>query len=210
MIKLLDCHIDGACPARTLLIMSWKVFHLLVSLSVCCTDGCDSRLCWPMSKYAVLDSLSQQGLCVQGICDCLTCSVIRSLVWAACSDPNTLSHKGGHWVARGPPACSLRAATGYSPNHIILLQGYSPRAATGSPRAVTDSSISSSSLVCPTSSSIRFSRLTITSCSRSSIYLLMKPILTTCLTPVTLFSQCPAELDPTTCCRCPPTASCHQ
>ena len=137
---------------------------------------------------------------------CLTCSVIRSLVWAACSAPNTLSHKGGHWVARGPPACSLRAATGRSPNHIIPLQGYSLRAATGSLRAVTGSS---SSLVCPTSSSIRFSRRTTTSCSTSSIYLLMRPILTTCLTPVTLSSQCPAGLDPTTCCRCPPTVSCH-
>ena len=150
-----------------------------------------------MSK---LDSLSQQGSYVQGICGCLTCSVIRSLVWAACSDPNTLSHKGGRWVVRDPPACSPRAATGYSPNHIILLQGYSLRAATDS---------SSSSLVYPTSSSIRSSRLTTTSCSKSSIYLLMKPILTTCLTPLILFSQCPAELDPTTCCLCPPTVSCR-
>jgi len=152
------------------------------------------------------DSSSQQGsYCMRHTC--LTCSVIRSLVWAACSDPNTLSHKGGHWVARDPPACSLRAAIGHSPNHIIPLQGYSLRAATGSPRAVTGSS--SSSLVCPISSSIRFSRHTTTSCSKSSIHLLMRPILTTCLNPVTLYSQCRAELDPTTCCRCPPIVSCH-
>ena len=194
--------------------MSWKAFY---SLSVCWTDDAVTAECvGQFSSMRHWIRCHSRVRMYKGICGCLTCSVIRSLVWAACSDPNTLSHKGGHWVARGPPACSLRAATGYSPNHIILLQGYSPRAATGSPRAatgspraVTGSSISSSSPVCPTSSSIRFSRLTITSCSRSSIYLLMKPILTTCLTPVTLFSQCPAELDSTTCCLCPPTVSCH-
>ena len=135
-------------------------------------------------------------LCARILNGHMTCSVIRGRRgWAAaCRDPNPLSHRV--W-ARTPHASSHRASTG-SLSHMAPSQGHSLRAARSSPRGVTGRS-SSSLLACPTSSSIRFSKLTTISCSTSSMDLLTSPVLIRHLNPTIHYSRCPVELDHTTC-----------